>query len=109
MSRPRNTSMNIAAPTDVQFVTPRRIGAFARLEAIVCNVALAAMVVLPISDLIVRAVFRVGIPGAVDLTQHLSLWIGFCGAIVAARQGRHLSLAGNAKTAAHWLTNAVSA
>ena len=65
----------------------------ARLEGIVCAGALLGMVLLPIGDLLFRLVTRTGIPGAIDYTQHLSLWVGFFGAVVAARQGCHLSLA----------------
>ena len=101
--------MSIAAHTDVPFVAPEDGGAIARLEAIVCNVALLAMVALPLADLVVRGLFRVGLPGAVDLTQHLSLWVGFCGAIVAARRGRHLCLVSDARTGTHWITSAVTA
>jgi len=77
------------------FPAPPRLrvdAALERLEAGVCTVALLAMVLLPIGDLLLRAAMRTGIPGAVDYTQHLSLWVGFFGAVVAARQGRHLSL-----------------
>jgi len=101
--------MNIAARTDVPFVAPHDGGTLARLEAIVCNAALLAMVALPLADLAVRAAFRVGVPGAVELTQHLSLWVGFCGAIVAARHGRHLCLGAISKTGAHCVTSAVAA
>ena len=100
--------MNIVARTDVSFA-PRDRGRFARLEALVCNVALLAMVALPLADLVIRTLLRVGIPGAVDVTQHLSLWVGFCGAIVAARRGRHLCLASDARTGTHWIASAVTA
>jgi len=63
-----------------------------RLEALVCAGALLGMVLLPIGDLLLRAMTHANIPGAVEYTQHLSLWVGFFGAVVAARHGRHLSL-----------------
>src|SRR5262249_37304189 len=94
--------------TDLPFAASDDGGAIARLEAIVCNLALLAMVALPIADLTMRGLFRVGIPGAVDFTQHLSLWVGFCGAIVAARHGRHLCLASGA-SGTHWITSAIAA
>jgi C4-dicarboxylate transporter DctM subunit len=100
--------MNIAARTDVPFVAPTRTDVLARLEAIVCNTSLVAMVVLPLADLAARGVFRVGVPGAVELTQHLSLWVGFCGAVVAARHGRHLCL-GTDRPGARWFTSTVTA
>jgi len=64
----------------------------ARIEALLCGAALIGMVALPIGDMLVRAVTRTSIAGAVEYTQHLSLWVGFLGAVAAARLGCHLSL-----------------
>lgn len=51
------------------------------------------MAVLPLAEIVVRAVWRTGIPGSGPFVQHLTLWVGFLGAAVAAREGRLLSLA----------------
>ena len=86
-----------------------------RLEALVCAGSLLGMVLLPIGDLLLRAVTHANIPGAVEYTQHLSLWVGFFGAVVAARQGRHLSLAAQPTSASRanrsrrWLIATLSA
>ena len=56
-------------------------------------IALLVMAALPVGDLVLRTLTDHGIPGAVEYTQHLSLWVGFLGAIVAARTGQHISLA----------------
>ncbi|MEE9163083.1 MAG: TRAP transporter large permease subunit [Candidatus Neomarinimicrobiota bacterium] len=52
------------------------------------------MVVLPVAHVFSRTVFERSLTGAIITVQHLTLWIGFVGAILAARQGRLLSLTG---------------
>ena len=54
--------------------------------------ALAAMALLPLVEIALRALFQVGISGAASLTQHFALIAGMLGALVAAREGRLLSL-----------------
>ena len=65
----------------------------ATIEDGIAALALAAMVVLPLAEILVRRVFGVGIPGSGPFVQHLTLWIGFLGAAIAAREGKLLSLA----------------
>jgi C4-dicarboxylate transporter DctM subunit len=55
--------------------------------------ALAAMVALPLLEIALRRVAGVGVPGSQPFVQHLTLWVGFLGAALAARDGRLLSLA----------------
>ena len=50
------------------------------------------MVVLAAAELALRPI-RSGVPGGGPLVQHLTLWLGFFGAAVAAREGKLLSLA----------------
>ena len=66
---------------------------FAAFEDGIAALALAAMVVLPIAEILVRRIVGVGIPGSGPVVQHLTLWIGFLGAAIAAREGKLLSLA----------------
>jgi C4-dicarboxylate transporter, DctM subunit len=63
------------------------------LEDGIAALALAAMVVLPLAEIVVRRLFGVGLPGSGPFVQHLTLWIGFLGAAIAAREGKLLSLA----------------
>ncbi|MGH8245189.1 MAG: TRAP transporter large permease subunit, partial [Gammaproteobacteria bacterium] len=49
------------------------------------------MAVLPVAELILRTFFSTGIPGSSSYVQHLTLWVGFLGAIVAARAKQHLT------------------
>ncbi len=51
------------------------------------------MALLPLLEILWRAVFRSGIPGSGPFVQHLTLWVGFLGAGIAAREGRLLALA----------------
>ncbi len=51
------------------------------------------MVFLPLAEMAGRAWFGVGIPGSGPFVQHLTLWVGFLGAALAARQGELLALA----------------
>ncbi len=53
---------------------------------------LAAMVLLPLAEIVARQLGG-GIPGVLAIEQHLTLWVAFLGAALAAREGRLLSLA----------------
>src|SRR5882672_7047186 len=65
----------------------------ARIEGFAASLALALMAVLPIAEIVWRAMFKAGIPGSGSFVQHLTLWVGFLGAAIAAREGRLLALA----------------
>jgi C4-dicarboxylate transporter DctM subunit len=51
------------------------------------------MVVLPLAEILTRGLFQSGIRGSGPLVQHLTLWVCFLGAAIAARQGKLLSFA----------------
>ncbi len=63
-----------------------------RLEDGVSIVLLGAMVLLPLAEIVARQL-GTGIPGALPFEQHLTLWVAFLGAALAAREGRLLALA----------------
>jgi C4-dicarboxylate transporter, DctM subunit len=65
----------------------------ARLEDAVGSLALLVMVVLPLAEIVSRRAFARGIPGSGPIVQHLTLWVGFLGAAIAARDGKLLALA----------------
>jgi tripartite ATP-independent transporter DctM subunit len=50
------------------------------------------MGVLPVLELFLRTFFHTGIPGTSGYVQNLTLWVGFLGAMIASREGRHLNL-----------------
>jgi C4-dicarboxylate transporter DctM subunit len=63
-----------------------------RLEDGIGVVALLSMTGLPVLEFFLRTVFGTGITGSSEYVQHLALWVGFLGAALASREGRHLSL-----------------
>ncbi len=63
------------------------------VEDALATLALLAMVLLPLAEIVVRRLFGVGVPGSGPFTQHLTLWVGFLGAAIAAREGRLLAVA----------------
>ena len=69
------------------------IAFLALVEDGIASLALAAMVVLPLAEIVFRRVAGQGIPGSGPFVQHLTLWIGFLGAAIAAREGKLLALA----------------
>lgn len=64
-----------------------------RCEEAIPGALLVAMAVLPIAELVARPLFGRGVPGQGPIVQHLTLWVGFLGAALAARDGRLLALA----------------
>jgi tripartite ATP-independent transporter DctM subunit len=60
------------------------------------GLAIAAILltaVLPVLEMFLRLLINRGIPGCVESVQHLTLWVGFLGAMIASREKRHLALA----------------
>ncbi len=61
-------------------------------ENLLVALPLTAMAAIPIAEAILRAGLGVGIPGSGTIVQHLTLFVAMLGAVVAAREGRLLSL-----------------
>jgi tripartite ATP-independent transporter DctM subunit len=77
---------------------------------------LLAMIALPAASTALRRFAGRDLPGASILAQHITLWIGFLGALLATATGRHLGLstqellpAGWPRQAARLYANAISA
>ncbi|NVM21593.1 MAG: TRAP transporter large permease subunit [Desulfobacterales bacterium] len=70
-----------------------------RTEDAVLAVALLLMALIPVVELVGRTWFSAGIAGATEYLRHLTLWIGFLGAMLATREGKHLKIA----AAVDWL------
>src|SRR5205085_11996791 len=51
-----------------------------------------AMVLLPTLEAAVRRITGGSVPGAAVYTEHLTLWVGFIGALLATASGHHLAL-----------------
>ena len=59
------------------------------------TIAIAVFAVLtffPALEILTRLIGRPGIPASAILVQHMTLWIGFIGAVLATRQNKLLSL-----------------
>jgi C4-dicarboxylate transporter DctM subunit len=64
-----------------------------RAENILATVTLGGIMLLPLTEIVVRRVIGTGIPGAGPFAQNLTLWVGLVGAAIAAREGKLLTLA----------------
>jgi len=64
----------------------------ARAEDLVLTLGLAAMMILPLLEALLRRVVHTGISGQTSIEQHLVLITGLLGGALAARQNRLLSL-----------------
>ena len=62
------------------------------VENLLVALALAALVLLPLGEIVLRKVFQTGISGATTFQQHLTLLIGLLGGALAAREHRLLTL-----------------
>ena len=69
------------------------LGFLHRAEELVAAFALGAMALLPLAEIVVRPIVAGGIPGSIPFVQHLTLWVGFLGAGLAARQNKLIALA----------------
>lgn len=63
-----------------------------RIEDAVASAALLLLAILPVLEMLLRGLFKAGIPGSTAYVQHLTLYAGFLGALIAAREGKHLTL-----------------
>ena len=73
---------------------PRRMLALLHVaEDTFAALPLAAMVLLPLAEIVVRPILTGGIPGSIPLVQHLTLWVAFLGAALAARESKLIALA----------------
>jgi len=68
----------------------------------VSALALTLMALLPVAEMISRQFKLPGIPGSTVVVQHLTLWIAFLGAALAARDGRLLALSVNTLLPERW-------
>ncbi|MEM9291835.1 MAG: TRAP transporter large permease subunit [Acidobacteriota bacterium] len=85
------------------------------MEGRFVGLLLALMVLLPLAEAVARQL-GTSVPGAGAFTQHLTLWVGFLGAALAASRGKLLALAtgelipqGLGRTLAQGISGAVGA
>ena len=65
----------------------------ARGEDLVTTLAAFGIILLPLSEIVLRRVFNTGLAGQSTFAQHLTLLVGLVGAAIAAREGKLLALA----------------
>lgn len=63
-----------------------------RIEEAVLSLLLAGTVLLAVFQVFLRNVLHSGMPWADSLLRVLVLWLGFAGAMVASRDGRHIRI-----------------
>ena len=63
-----------------------------KIENLFSVVALSLMVLLPVIEMATRVLGWNGISGSALFVQHLTLWVGFLGGMLAARSGRLLAM-----------------
>src|ERR1039457_5094457 len=61
-------------------------------ENLLLVVALAAMLLLPVTEILLRQIFKTGVSGSSAIVKHLTLIVGMLGGAIAARDGRLLAL-----------------
>jgi tripartite ATP-independent transporter DctM subunit len=72
---------------------------FSTSENLLVVAVLGAMVMVPLIEAGLRSTLNIGIAAATTITQHLTLFVGMLGGVIAARQQRLLSLS----TVSAWL------
>ncbi|MFQ5995651.1 MAG: TRAP transporter large permease subunit [Acidiferrobacterales bacterium] len=75
-------------------------------EQTAAGLALLGIVFLPLFEVVGRTLLGVGIPGSIDYVRHLTLWVAFLGATVAAAQQKHLALGFASFLRGGWRTGA---
>ncbi len=88
------------APTDLSSEVR---GRWSAPERWVPAAALTLMALLPITEMISRQWRLPGIPGSTVVVQHLTLWVAFIGAALAARSDRLLALSANTFLPEPWV------
>jgi C4-dicarboxylate transporter DctQ subunit len=63
-----------------------------RLEKFLVAVMLSVMIVLAFLQIVLRNVFSTGISWGDPLVRYLVLWVGFIGAGLATREGKHITI-----------------
>jgi tripartite ATP-independent transporter DctM subunit len=69
-----------------------RFPALRRIEDSASILVLTGMVLLPLAEVVGRTFIGRGIPNSIPLVQHLTLWVAFMGAAMAARSDRLLAV-----------------
>jgi TRAP-type C4-dicarboxylate transport system permease small subunit len=63
-----------------------------RVEEIFLVIFLSSMIVIAFFQIVLRNLFSTGLPWGDSLVRNLVLWIGFIGAAIATREGKHITI-----------------
>ena len=80
----------------------RLVRAFTVSEKGVAVAAMSLMALLPVAEFVARYTGLSGVPGSTVFVQHLTLWVAFLGATLAAASGRLLSISANTFLPEKW-------
>ena len=75
---------------------------FHRSEDYASFVVLASMSLIPLMEIVAREWLGGGVPGSISIVQHMTMWISFLGAALAARSDRLLALSTGTFLPGHW-------
>jgi C4-dicarboxylate transporter DctM subunit len=88
--------MNAVTTMEAPLAAPRTGRAWRTAEESLTGLTLAAMVTLPLAEILLRAAGRPGLAGSGTVVQHLTLVVGMLGAALAARDDRLLAFSSTA-------------
>jgi len=63
-----------------------------RVEQALISILLSLMILISFLQIVLRNVFATGISWTDPLVRNLVLWVGFVGAAIATREGRHITI-----------------
>ena len=76
-----------------------------RIEQTLITILLSLMITIAFLQIVLRNIFATGIAWADPLVRNLVLWVGFVGAAIATREGRHITI----DVLPHWVPQQVKA
>jgi TRAP-type C4-dicarboxylate transport system permease small subunit len=63
-----------------------------RIEQTLVAILLSVMIIIALLQIVLRNLFSTGLTWGDPLVRNLVLWVGFIGAAIATREGKHLSI-----------------
>jgi TRAP-type C4-dicarboxylate transport system permease small subunit len=76
-----------------------------RVEQTLITILLSLMITIAFLQIVLRNIFATGISWADPLVRNLVLWVGFVGAAIATREGKHITI----DVLPHWVPQQVKA
>lgn len=63
-----------------------------RVEQTLVSILLSVMILIAVLQIVLRNLFATGLTWGDPLVRNLVLWVGFIGAAIATREGKHISI-----------------